>query len=127
MYQHSHYCPVRKRPVPTHIAAAEKAFGHFMPPGAVVHHLNGDPLDNRNENLVICPDEAYHNLLHIRLEAYQACGDANKRRCYVCKDYDSLSVLLEVRKAGRAVTTFYHSECRKAYRAQYKQRTGRTV
>ena len=50
-----------------HIVVAEKALGKPLPKGARVHHVNLDTHDNRRRNLVICPDEAYHQLLHKRM------------------------------------------------------------
>jgi hypothetical protein len=52
-----------------HIHVAENALGRPMPHGAVVHHVNENKTDNRPENLVICPNEAYHRLLHVRMKA----------------------------------------------------------
>lgn len=82
----------------------------------MVHHMDEDPTNNEPGNLVICPDEAYHNLIHMRTEAWKACGNPNYLKCYVCKEYDAPEQLLAVRKAGRRVTTFYHSACRSQYR-----------
>lgn len=50
-----------------HILLAEKALGRKLPPNAEVHHMNGKKNDNFTPfNLVICPDAAYHMLLHAR-------------------------------------------------------------
>lgn len=51
-----------------HIFVAEKALGKKLPEGAVVHHMNEDKLDNFTPfNLIVCPDQAYHLLLHRRM------------------------------------------------------------
>lgn len=47
-----------------HVRVAEAALGKPLPKGAEVHHVNGNGRDNRNCNLVICQDRAYHKLLH---------------------------------------------------------------
>lgn len=120
-YKHSHFCPIRKAPITVHVAKAEKALGRILPYGAVVHHLDGDPTNNENTNLVICPDEAYHNLLHIRLRAFEACGNANWLKRYFCKEHDEPSRLRPLRKPGRAVTTFYHTACSAAYQAARRE------
>ena len=68
-----------------HILAAENALSNLLPIGAIVHHANG----SRNSGpLVICQDNAYHQLLHRRMKAYAACGHASWRKCWICRQYD---------------------------------------
>lgn len=56
-----------------HVMLAEEALGKKLPSKAVVHHMNSNKLDNfTSYNLVICPDQAYHMLLHKRIRAWEA-------------------------------------------------------
>lgn len=58
---------INGRKIYEHILLAEKALGRPLPLGAQVHHMNENPLDNFTPfNLIICPDQAYHLLLHKR-------------------------------------------------------------
>lgn len=51
-----------------HVVVAEKALGKPMPKGAVVHHVTENKADNLGDwKLVICPNQAYHALIHTRM------------------------------------------------------------
>lgn len=82
------------RRVMEHVAIAEKALGKPLPPGAEVHHVDENRANNANTNLVICPDTAYHQLLHRRARALDACGNADWRKCTLCKQYDAPANLI---------------------------------
>ena len=71
-----------------HIAQAEMALGKPLPKGAIVHHVDMNPSNNSHSNLVICQNQAYHLLLHVRTRAYNACGNASWRKCKICKTHD---------------------------------------
>ena len=89
-----------------HVLIAEAALGHELPPKALVHHVDGNRLNNAHDNLVICPDDAYHALLHRRMRALDACGHAHWRKCQYCKQFDDPENL------GSTGRHNYHSACK---------------
>lgn len=104
-----------------HVIIAEQALGHALPETVDVHHVNGVRDDNRNCNLVICQDRAYHMLLHQRQRALEACGDPNARRCMYCSGYDRQeNISTVVRRDG--TTKHYHRTCNAANRRRCIER-----
>lgn len=88
-----------------HVLIAERALGHPLPRGACVHHADGDPSNNHPSNLVICPDQAYHSLIHMRIRAMHACGNPSWRKCKICHRYDDPS---QMRQYGSEIM---HAVC----------------
>jgi len=69
-----------------HVLIAEAALGKTLPKGVPVHHVNGDHSDNRNQNLVICQDQSYHQLLHTRARVLLLGGNPNTDKvCSRCR------------------------------------------
>lgn len=77
-----------------HVVIAERVLGKPLPDGAEVHHVDGNKANNDHTNLVICPDVAYHQLLHRRQRALDASGHADWRKCTICKQYDAPANLI---------------------------------
>jgi len=92
-----------------HHLIAEESTGVKIVSPVVVHHVDGDKLNNEPWNLVICPDSTYHNLLHRRQRALDATGDPNKRKCYYCKKYDDIENL------RISSSNVHHVECVSIY------------
>lgn len=104
------YLEVRKKGAPrkrVHVLLAEKALGRPLPKKARVHHADCNKLNNDPANLVICPDDAYHLLLHQRIYALEACGNPNYLKCRFCKQYDDPKNLA----ISKHQNSGYHREC----------------
>ena len=116
---HGHKRANRHGYVKDHILLAESVYGGPLPVGASVHHVNGDKLDNRKENIVICQSESYHQILHRRERSLRACGDANYRICKYCKKYDDVANM-SVASDGLQI---YHKKCASARMAVLRKET----
>ena len=97
-----------------HVNIAESAIGKSLPGLAEVHHVDGNRSNNVTSNLVICPSPAYHQLLHIRTDALEACGNANWKKCKYCKEYDDPEVMAEFCRR-RPNPGYYHRKCHSIY------------
>lgn len=96
-----------------HILIAEKALGGPLPEGCQIHHY-GDVGDN--SKLVICQDQKYHHLLHVRARSLEGCGNANKRKCKYCQEYDDVDNLYcKPTRTGSRGWNVYHRSCARAY------------
>lgn len=74
--------------VPDHVLAAEKILKMILPVNAIVHHIDGDSLNNTPSNLVVCQDTQFHSIIHARERAFRECGHAAWRQCQFCHQYD---------------------------------------
>lgn len=105
-----------------HILVCEQALGHFLPEGAIPHHVNEIKSDNRPVNLVLCQDRAYHNLIHKRMRAMRECGNADWHRCKFCHKWDSEENLYVYEFKGETVS--YHRACIQDWKAKKKAGSG---
>jgi hypothetical protein len=103
-----------------HRRIVEQALGHPLRSSAPVHHVNENRRDNSPGNLVACDSIAYHNLLHRRQRALDACGNPNARKCVHCGQY-GLPEVMYVPTNPR--TMAHHFECRLAYERQRGRRS----
>lgn len=107
-----------------YVLIAEKALGKPLPIKARVHHVDGDPTNNANGNLVICQDQAYHMLLHQRGAVLVAGGNPNTDRlCRTCAKPQLASEFYKRpdRPCGKG------HKCRTCYRKLYQEKIHQQV
>lgn len=70
-----------------HKYVVEKTIGRELKQHEVIHHINYDKTDNRRCNLLLCPNQAYHKLVHARTDAINSGVDLNiQHKCSSCKE-----------------------------------------
>lgn len=116
VYRPEHPRSTSKGYVKEHILICEKALGKLLPLGSEPHHVDLSRNNNDPSNLILCQDRRYHMLLHIRTKALHECGNADWRRCSICKQYDSQDRLVHRERNARNGDSWHHNECRKIYR-----------
>ena len=77
-----------------------------------IHHIDGNSQNNSNSNLVVCEDQEYHHLIHMRARALKECGHKDWKRCTYCKTWDAPDNLYIGAKYA------HHKECVNAYEKQ---------
>jgi hypothetical protein len=103
-----------------HIAIAENVLGKWLPPNAVVHHIDGNGKNNAHSNLVICQDAEYHMLLHKRAAALQACSHANWLKCPHCGQYDDPTNMYVYITGSHKSVSGRHRACHAKYCREHK-------
>lgn len=89
-----------------HRLIVERAIGKPLPSRAQVHHVDGNPRNNENCNLVVCEDRAYHKLLHRRQRIRDAGGNPNTDSiCFKCKRVRPLGMFYIRRSNGLPMYT----------------------
>jgi|GEM_PF-3410701 len=102
-----------------HILVWEAAHGP-LPEGWVIHHKNGDPLDNTLENLQAMP-RGTHTSLHMR-EIMRSHSIVDGVEGKVCRDCKNWKPLPEFPRNGRSRvgTVVYRPVCAACYALQQR-------
>jgi len=116
-----------------HRLRAEAALGHPLPAKAVIHHPDEDPW-NPNARLVICEDQKYHFVLHVRMRVKAAGGNPNTDKiCSACQQVKPKTAFYpnrgkpdgftdSCRECFKARMMTYHRRTRKSRQAQPQSR-----
>lgn len=105
-----------------HILVVEGVLGKQLPVQATVHHIDGSKENDSNTNLVACEDAGYHNHLHRRERALDACGHAGWYRCRYCHTWDAPENLTIIPAYDRFAAVAYHKPCAAEYQANLNAR-----
>ena len=102
-----------------HVLIAENLLGKPLPKGALVHHVDGNGKNNNHANLVICPSQTYHQLIHMRQRAFDACGHADWAKCPFCKQWDDPQNMYMYIPKKYKQQRGWHRACQRAYHKEW--------
>jgi hypothetical protein len=103
----------RKR-VYKHRLVWERAYGP-IPDGCHIHHINGDPHDNRLENLK-CVTRIEHNYIE---SGYEFVNGQWTKLCSGCNTKKPINCYDRTKNTGRVYTLCI--ECKRAYTKKYRK------
>lgn len=78
----NHPNSVRNR-ITEHRLVMEQKLNRHLRPFEIVHHINGNTIDNRIENLLLCKDTAQHQKNHTQIKRCCVCGQYIKECEYI--------------------------------------------
>ena len=112
-----------------HRLIAERVLGRPLRDTEIVHHDDENGCNNAHSNLVICPSDDYHKILHYRTRALTESGNANNKKCEFCGEWDdptnvtTLQYKPSERPNRRYRSRSYHPACNAASaKAYYEKR-----
>ena len=107
----------------SHRLIAEDVLGRYLTKEECVHHSNGNRWDDRRKNLVICPDNSYHRLLHKREKALKECGHSDWLICRYCHQYDNPQSMVVRNRSDGGIRAWHKECCRiKSYQRYHKEK-----
>lgn len=80
---------------------AEKMLGRPLTRGEIVHHIDSNPKNNSESNLIVCTQKE-HTKIHARQRAILATGNPDAKKCVYCKAWDNPRNMI-VHKKGFSV------------------------
>lgn len=88
IFMPDHYRANNQGYIYEHTLSIEEKLGRRLGDKEVCHHIDGNKTNNNPDNLVACRDSADHSRIHREMKSLAACGNANFRKCSICKTYD---------------------------------------
>ncbi len=97
----------------------ESILGKELPFSAVIHHIDENPLNAENNNLVVC-SRLFHSILHQRLNALKAGFPVYFIKCGICGNFDDPANMLH--RNNKKQSVFNHKEYEYEY---YRKHAGK--